>query len=143
MSCNRVQSKLSAYLDGEMSGVEMLQVRHHVHECSECQAELESLRTVQTLLRDMPTTPEPPTLFVEQVQHKLVRPRLSYVSLALAVTIPIVCWAVFSSKQQSQEASRKRDESIREQIVRDQMMNSGPDTAFGGPIGHYTTFEGR
>lgn len=43
MNCRKVQNLISAYLDGELAGHEMLLVRHHLTDCGECSVEYESL----------------------------------------------------------------------------------------------------
>lgn len=54
MNCRYVQSRLSAYLDCELSGAEQYQIRNHLEQCIECSLELESLRSTKKLLRQMP-----------------------------------------------------------------------------------------
>lgn len=54
MNCRYVQSRLSAYLDCELSGQEQQQIRSHLEQCIECSLELESLRSTKKLLRQMP-----------------------------------------------------------------------------------------
>ena len=44
MNCRRVISLMSAYVDGELTGVEMLEIRGHVSECEECEQEHEATR---------------------------------------------------------------------------------------------------
>ncbi|MCX6345734.1 MAG: anti-sigma factor [Armatimonadetes bacterium] len=52
MNCRRVVSLLSAYVDGELTGVEMLGIRRHLAECSECEEEHQAvLFTKQALSR--------------------------------------------------------------------------------------------
>jgi predicted anti-sigma-YlaC factor YlaD len=53
-SCFRVKNLLSAYLDRELTGEEMLLVRDHVGQCAECSAEFEELRWVKSSLLTMP-----------------------------------------------------------------------------------------
>ena len=79
MNCRYVQSRLSAYLDFELSGDEQQLVRSHLEECIECSCEFESLRRTKQLLRQMPmvkphTGPEQVLLRVRQTQHLTVRP---------------------------------------------------------------------
>ena len=62
MNCKTVQISLSAYLDGELAGSEMLEVRHHVQECAVCAREAEELRTLKTMLASS-NTPTPPADF--------------------------------------------------------------------------------
>jgi len=54
VNCRRVRMLLSAYLDSELTGCEMLTIRHHISGCPECEAELDSLREVKNLLAALP-----------------------------------------------------------------------------------------
>jgi len=72
MNCRYVQSRLSAYLDFELSGVEQQLIRSHLEQCIECSEEFESLRRTKELLRQMPIVasrsgPEQVLLRVRQV----------------------------------------------------------------------------
>jgi len=50
MNCHKVQSLISAYVDCELSGHEMLAIRQHLSECPECNAEFQSLFQVKRAL---------------------------------------------------------------------------------------------
>jgi anti-sigma factor RsiW len=50
MNCRYVQSRLSCYIDGELSGREMILIRRHLDFCRSCDSELESLRATKQLL---------------------------------------------------------------------------------------------
>ncbi|HUV04780.1 MAG TPA: zf-HC2 domain-containing protein [Armatimonadota bacterium] len=50
MNCRKVQSLISAYVDCELSGLEMLAVRQHLSDCGECTLEFESLLGVKKAL---------------------------------------------------------------------------------------------
>jgi hypothetical protein len=67
-----VSEWLSAYHDGELRGSQLHQVEMHVAECELCQAELESLDTLSSLLHEVPT-PEftSPERFAAQVNLRL------------------------------------------------------------------------
>jgi anti-sigma factor RsiW len=54
MLCGRVTNLLSAYMDRELTGVEMLQVRAHMESCAACRAEYEGLADVKSLLGGIP-----------------------------------------------------------------------------------------
>ncbi len=51
---NHMKEWLSAYLDGELKGRRLQQVETHLAECPECQAELESLQSLSSLLHEVP-----------------------------------------------------------------------------------------
>jgi anti-sigma factor RsiW len=54
MHCGRVSNLLSAYIDRELAGAEMLPIRRHLDACPGCAAEHESLRRVKALLASAP-----------------------------------------------------------------------------------------
>ncbi len=69
-----VNEFLGAYLDGELSAARRQKVRAHLDECAACQAELESLRRVSTLLQSAPA-PEftPADTFASRLALRLPR----------------------------------------------------------------------
>ena len=50
LKCSQVKELFSPYLDGAVTGTEMLAVQHHLSECAACHREYQSLRTTQQLL---------------------------------------------------------------------------------------------
>src|SRR5436305_5525578 len=50
MNCGRVSNQLSAYVDRELTGAEMLQIRSHIGGCDSCRAEYEALALMKMLL---------------------------------------------------------------------------------------------
>lgn len=59
MNCARVDRLISAYLDAELSGIEMMLVRDHMRHCAKCEAELETQRRVKQALSGLaPVRPE-------------------------------------------------------------------------------------
>ena len=63
---------LGAYVDGELRGSRLQQVKEHLAECKACQLELESLDRLSSLLQEAPV-PEfiPPERFAAQVGLRL------------------------------------------------------------------------
>jgi anti-sigma factor RsiW len=57
MLCGRVTNLLSAYIDRELAGAEMLQVREHLSRCEGCRAEHADLLEMKSLLGGMPAPP--------------------------------------------------------------------------------------
>jgi anti-sigma factor RsiW len=71
VNCQIAQNSLSAYLDRELAGDQMIAVRSHVEHCPDCQSELETLRSVKSRLASLPVF-EPREGFAEDVL-RLVR----------------------------------------------------------------------
>ncbi len=53
MNCRKVNQQLSAYMDGELPGVEHRQVFEHIARCEECRTEYEALLQTKRLLGAM------------------------------------------------------------------------------------------
>lgn len=49
MNCCKVSRLLSAYLDSELTGAEMLAIRDHLRTCSTCQVEIQGLKVAKRL----------------------------------------------------------------------------------------------
>ncbi|HZO88127.1 MAG TPA: zf-HC2 domain-containing protein [Chthonomonadaceae bacterium] len=70
MNCRKVSHLLSAYMDGELPGVEHRQIHLHLNACPECQAEYEGLLQVKRLLAGMriqEPRPELPGLILQRL----------------------------------------------------------------------------
>lgn len=59
--CAKFRSLLSAYLDGELSPREHLDVQGHLQDCPACAASLESLKATCALIADLPEIVPPPS----------------------------------------------------------------------------------
>src|SRR5579871_4434697 len=72
LNCRKVNHLLSAYMDGELPGVEHRQIHEHLARCSECADEYAGLLRMKRLLAGMrvrePRT-ELASRIVEQVHH--------------------------------------------------------------------------
>jgi anti-sigma factor RsiW len=91
---------LAAYHDGELRGRRLAQVEAHLAECSVCQAELDQLQALSSLLGEAPEAPTltSPDRFAAQVGLRLSRrpqqqaqpaPRPARVWVALPITLMI------------------------------------------------------
>jgi len=54
MNCCFAKSRMSSYLDGELSGDEMLAMRRHVENCGTCRARYESESAAKRLITALP-----------------------------------------------------------------------------------------
>ena len=54
MGCSRAQNQISAYLDRELTGEEMLEIRQHLRACPECATEHSAILRVKRLLSGLP-----------------------------------------------------------------------------------------
>ena len=70
MNCRRVNQLLSAYMDGELPGVEHRLIHEHLAHCTECREEHDSLHRTKMLLSRM-RTHEPRPDMVQAIQQRL------------------------------------------------------------------------
>lgn len=79
--CRATQAKFSEYLDGRLSGIEMLQVGSHLDFCSTCSGEWTALKKNQAFLAALGPVPEPRDLLLRvrvAVSRERARQRKSY-----------------------------------------------------------------
>ncbi len=70
MGCSQHRERLSAFVDNELDTHEVLLLNHHLRSCATCRQQLESLRTVQVMIRKVSFTapmPIPSTQFSKQL----------------------------------------------------------------------------
>jgi anti-sigma factor RsiW len=102
---NHIIEWLNAYVDGELKGMRLRQVEEHLAECEVCQAELDSLQGLSSLLQKAPAAEFTPNeKFVSQVNLRLPQKQIkSRKSKAIEVgwwMIPIgllTAWIFFST----------------------------------------------
>ena len=62
LPCLEAKRLFSPYLDGAVTGTEMLALQHHLSECAPCQKQYASLRQTQRLLTSLPRPNAPSDL---------------------------------------------------------------------------------
>jgi hypothetical protein len=62
MTCAQVQSLLSSYLDGAVTGKQMFSLGQHLNECRECRSDYAGLRQTQAILSQVGRAPAPDDL---------------------------------------------------------------------------------
>ena len=101
MNCRNSLNSLSAYVDRELSGEQMLALRSHIERCPECKAEYESLKTLKTELAALPMHEPPQGLdlevirMVRRLQPAKSRTRMSWALLA-ATSVAAAALAVLT-----------------------------------------------
>lgn len=104
MNCPRCQSQISAYVDGELTGQEMLLMRRHLADCSECSQALAEDRQVRGLLAGM-ARPAAPDHLDARLAQAVLQPARSMpawqgwgMGAAVAAAAAISAWLVFNSQ---------------------------------------------
>lgn len=81
MNCSQAKSLFSPFLDGAVTGKEMLAISQHLGTCSSCEAEYRSLRQTQQLLRGLGRKRAPADLPLKvrlAVSHEVAQARQGY-----------------------------------------------------------------
>ncbi|MBX3117888.1 MAG: zf-HC2 domain-containing protein [Fimbriimonadaceae bacterium] len=139
MNCDRVQSMLFSFIDGELSGHELRVVREHVSRCPHCALELDEIRSIKTIIAEMPAC-EPSSDFEDRLVMSVLGPEpvearrrgtLRW-SAGLAACALFGAFATMGmiQHQRSQEVERQQ-EAIRLEVQRDQAMSAGMDPLSG------------
>ncbi len=71
MSCQKVMSMLSAYIDGEVQSSDAGMIKTHLSECDSCAAEWKALQAMTGMLRTTPEA-EPPAFLLAQIEAATV-----------------------------------------------------------------------
>lgn len=74
MTCNWTTARLSAYLDGELGGEEMIQVREHLRGCSCCDKEFAALRVIKRSLAQLSCAGPEPDFEARLIEHVMSQP---------------------------------------------------------------------
>jgi len=138
MNCENLQSRLSAYLDGELSGRDMLAVRSHIHQCPECAQILEIERMTKEAIGGLQTI-EPPVGFEERLVANVFKteqksPRVWRLGFALVATSAIACAATLGYLRMSHPSAPTiaTGDSGRFEDQRNPAMTAGADPLGGG-----------
>jgi anti-sigma factor RsiW len=145
MNCRAAQSKLSAYLDGELGGSDMLELRAHLRECEECGREEVELRGVKQLLHRLPDCEPRPGfenrladyVFSQPSAERLSfwkRSHLTWASAAVAATLFIGILGILQSDLGGQQARESKEPRLTFDISSDQVFATGPDSLSGGSL---------
>lgn len=76
MNCRRVVNLMSAYIDGELTGEEMLEIRRHLSGCADCEEEHQSTLFMKHALSGLSNV-APREKFAESILRSLDRVEVS------------------------------------------------------------------
>lgn len=140
MTCKAVSNRLSAYLDGELAGREMLDVRAHLAQCPQCELEYRELARMKQCLSGFGCA-EPPADLEERLVRSvlgpartstsIVRPvRLGWAMVAVAAAALAVV-AITRNNVAADVAAQERLEQVAFELARDQAYSAGNDPLAG------------
>lgn len=139
MTCEMLQSRLSAYLDGELAGRDMMAIRTHVHQCPECAQILEIERMTKEALAGIPSV-EPPADFEERLIATVMaapvrKSRNLQIGFAFAMTTALTCALTLGYLRASKpEASAPTVASTYESKLNEAYMAGWDPYGGGSPV---------
>lgn len=89
-SVTHLGAELSAYLDAELTTVELPMVMHHVETCSHCRDNLQALDAARTAIRALPRVEPPELLDVRRIGERPSRHRWRVVTAAAGIAAALV-----------------------------------------------------
>jgi anti-sigma factor RsiW len=134
---------MDCYLDGELSGCEMLALRNHVANCPDCAQELQAIRILKTELAALNLNrPNPGAEFEDRLvewlnfqaeQRPIARRRRLQAAFVTTLVIAVVAMlGVRSSVAQRQFAEQMSMNEF--ELAKDQAYVSGEDPLSGSPF---------
>lgn len=150
MTCRNVEVKLSAFVDAELSGREMIAIREHLSGCESCQIELEALSTVRRMIQDSVETPPLPEGMEERLMAALDaqdrqarRPSPRLVLAGGLVCALAMLGFVSVNRKMEQEREKQFVERVERRLRSDIVFVSDGDAISGTPIVTATTYGRR
>jgi predicted anti-sigma-YlaC factor YlaD len=151
MNCEKAKRNLSAYLDSELDGSQMIAIQYHLRECETCQREFDSYRQLKSdlgrlkavapdtdlLLRLKATIAEQPEPVVAAPQKQFAWGRWAMAAAACAG----LAMAVMFQRGTVPASSGKLKNPPAELVMEDHMVTGGFDP-FGGGTPIYTVSDG-
>jgi anti-sigma factor RsiW len=150
MNCRNTQTLLSAYVDCELTGEQMLEIRRHLADCSECREEEAEMVLLKTMLSGTPLI-EPPADFEERLMQAVFQTNREEEPITMGQTISLLSGVSlvaaaltllmlnFLAAPATQPPSANSSIAL---MTDDQASLSASDPFGGTPVVH-TTYGGR
>jgi anti-sigma factor RsiW len=141
MNCKNAQSLLSAYLDDELTGREMIEIREHVSACPVCTEELECVQAVKRILCATPVA-EPSSDFEDRlVAHVLsaspapLQKKISLMALTgIAAASMLGTMLLLNSMHGENAVVDQRDNMAFDLVERSRAFDASADPMSGSPV---------
>lgn len=148
MNCKNVQARLSAYVDRELVGTEMFEMRDHLDECADCRAEETEFRILKRFLGGVaPVQPSSDfadrlvlgVLGTEYVERNEPKRRTGYVYAFAAAAAMVATLLILPTTRPPQRsapgsASSSTSSDYALEINRDQLYEASGDPLSGGHV---------
>ncbi len=154
MNCKAVQSRLSAYLDRELTGAELFELRAHLSQCDDCSAEETALRQLKQMLGGM-STPEPSIDFADRLcanvlKNRVEQPRttlratvFSFASVAACSALATFVFSTLRSEVPTVLPTQAESHDVAFDIQREQAYSMGLDATNGANVMSVANYAGR
>jgi len=153
VNCKNVQNLLSAFLDCELSGNEMIRVQRHIDTCECCRQEQEELLQLKDFLTTTPMM-EPPADFEERLCSAIFTPKetetakwvgsWSFVSGIAMITAAMTLLVVnHMHTVQTASAETRPDRVVATELQRDQTLGGSDPFSDSTPAVMPTNYDGK
>jgi len=155
MNCKAVQSRLSAFLDRELIGEELFELRAHLSNCDDCAAEETALRQLKQMLGGM-SAPEPSPDLADRLCANVLKTRVEQPRFTLRTTVfsfasvaacsALATFVFFSLRSEAPAvlpAAKAESQDVAFDIQRDQAYSMGLDATNGANVMSVANYAGR
>jgi predicted anti-sigma-YlaC factor YlaD len=149
MNCKTAQDLMSAYLDRELVGRELADMRAHLGSCQACTEEYEAMSSLKHLLGGL-QVPEPTPDFEQRLVASVIRSRpdelrtperlpvrrynlFAFAGIA-ACSMALTMSFLSASGRPDPVAAPVKDKNIAFEVQRDQIYATGSDPMSGAPV---------
>ncbi|HVT13961.1 MAG TPA: zf-HC2 domain-containing protein [Fimbriimonadaceae bacterium] len=143
MNCKNVQSQLSAYLDEELAGREMIEIREHLRDCRECEEELRCVQGVKRLLGGS-AVPEPSQDFEDRLVSRVLAAtdsaaesrKISFIALTGIAAASMLATLILlnSMRGPNPQVADQKETMPYDFIQRDRSFDASTDPLSGSPV---------
>ena len=130
MSCQKIRSMLSEYIDGEVQSQDAAFIKEHLDTCASCAREFEELRRVTSMLGNTPEV-MPPAFLLEKIEAATVNRPTTWESLReLFITPKQIRWAAVCCAVVGALIVMMTSQPGERHIARDTAVKSQPNGMF-------------
>lgn len=143
MNCKSAQVRLSAYLDRELTGNELLELRDHLRGCEQCRLEEMQLRELKTMLGCL-SVAEPPADLADRLCATIIKQpspteakwswKRSVITFSAVAACSMVTTFLVISLRSDKPTQLPARDSVAYDVIQDQAYTISSDPTEGSPL---------
>jgi anti-sigma factor RsiW len=139
MTCKQVSVLVSAFVDGEVTAIESMGIRAHLHDCECCANAVRELKVVRSIMKIEPKDIPIPAGLEQRLVATVTRPpKQKFVLVASLATVALIASLMVPAMAKSSPVpNQNRNMAMKHELVRDHMSSFGSDPTEGACLTSY------